>query len=219
MVRFSKLEKVLAAAVGIDLVRPGTTRAAITRAAAMMPQRAAPAVAPAAVNPALLAAAPYVVGAGLGYEALQTESGQALLAAAEARGQRDRVLAEQRYQDFLNQPRAIEGAIDRAPVGVPQAFGFTRKRKVSAFNKAIKAGMKAVRASKFDGKKGKITNPKRAFGKVTKIASRVSKGRKISTRGVSGVIKRAVSRYVKKKPKARAKPKKQLGVRVRGRDY
>jgi hypothetical protein len=217
MVRFSKLEKVLAAAVGIDLVRPGTTRAAITRAAAMMPQRAAPALAPAAINPALLAAAPYVVGAGLGVEALQTQQGQELLAAAEARGFRDRVMAEQRYQDFLNQPRAIEGAIDRAPVGVPQAFGFTKKRKLSAFNKAIKAGMKAVRASKFDGKRGKISNAKRTFGKVTKIASRVSKGGKVSTRGVSGVIKRAVSRYVKKKP--RAKAKKQLGVRVRGRDY
>ena len=114
MVRFSKLEKVLAAAVGIDLLRPGTTRAAITRAAAIMPQRAAPVAAASAVNPALLAAAPYVVGAGLGYEALQTQPGQDLLAAAEASGRMSRVLAEQRYQDFLNQPRAIEGAIDRS---------------------------------------------------------------------------------------------------------
>jgi hypothetical protein len=219
MVRFSKLEKVLAAAVGIDLLRPGTTRAAITRAAAMMPQRAAPVAAASAVNPALLAAAPYVVGAGLGLGALQTEPGQDLLAAAEANARISRVLAEQRYQDFLNQPRGIAGAVERAPISVEQAFGSPGKRKASSFNKAVKAGMKAVRASKFDGKRGKITNAKRTFGKVTKIASRVGKGGKVSARGVSGVIKRAVSRYVKKKPKARAKAKKQLGVRVRGRDY
>ena len=75
--------------------------------------------------------------------------------------------------------------------GVP-----TKTRKQSKFNKAVSSGMKAVKRSKFLGKPGKFTNPKKAFGTVTRVVSRVKKGAKVSTKGVTGVIKRAVKRIL-----------------------
>jgi hypothetical protein len=68
------------------------------------------------------------------------------------------------------------------------------KRKRSSFNSAVSRGMKAVKKSKYLGKPGKFTNPKKAFGTVTKVASRLKKGGKVSTKGVSGVIRRAVGK-------------------------
>ena len=70
------------------------------------------------------------------------------------------------------------------------------KRKPSKFNKAVSAGMKAVKKSKFLGKPGKFTNSKKAFGTVTRTVSRLRKGSKVSSKGVLGTIKRAVKRYI-----------------------
>tara|TARA_Y100001963_G_C6720044_1_gene418711 strand:- start:440 stop:982 length:543 start_codon:yes stop_codon:yes gene_type:complete len=70
------------------------------------------------------------------------------------------------------------------------------KRTRSKFNKAVSAGMKAVRASKSYGKKGTINNAKRAFSAVTKVASKVNKGKKVSAKGVTGTIARAVRRII-----------------------
>ena len=71
----------------------------------------------------------------------------------------------------------------------------TRKR-LTKFNKAIKAGMKAVKNSKSYGKKGTINNAKKAFSAVTKVASKVNKGAKVSAKGVTGTIARAVRRIL-----------------------
>ena len=60
------------------------------------------------------------------------------------------------------------------------------------FNKAVSKGMSAVKMSKFYGKKGTINNAKRAFGAVTKVASKVNAGKKVSAKGVTGTIKRAI---------------------------
>ena len=76
--------------------------------------------------------------------------------------------------------------------GVPKVA----KRKVSKYSRAIKMGMSAVKASKFNGAKGKISNAKTTFAKVNKVASAVKKGKKVSAKGVKGVIKRAVSKYL-----------------------
>lgn len=62
----------------------------------------------------------------------------------------------------------------------------------SKFNAAVSAGMKAVRSSKFYGKKGVINNAKRAFSAVTRTASKVNSGKKVSSKGVTGTIARAV---------------------------
>lgn len=67
----------------------------------------------------------------------------------------------------------------------------------SKFNKAVSAGMKAVRASTSYGKKGNINNAKRAFSAVTKVASKVNRGKKVSSKGVTGTIARAVRRILK----------------------
>ena len=83
----------------------------------------------------------------------------------------------------------VEDVITR---GVPKVA----KRKVSKYSKAIKMGMSAVKASKFNGAKGKISNAKTTFAKVNKVASAVKKGKKVSAKGVTGVIKRAVSKYL-----------------------
>ena len=52
--------------------------------------------------------------------------------------------------------------------------------------------MKAVRNSTSYGKKGTINNAKKAFSAVTKVASKVNKGKKVSAKGVTGTIKRAI---------------------------
>jgi len=66
------------------------------------------------------------------------------------------------------------------------------KRTRTKFNKAVSKGMSAVKMSKFYGKKGQINNAKRAFGAVTKVASKVNAGKKVSAKGVTGTIKRAI---------------------------
>jgi len=70
------------------------------------------------------------------------------------------------------------------------------RRKSSKFNKAISAGMKAVRSSKFMGKPKSISNSKKAFATVTKTVSALKKGRKAPKKGVRGTIARAVRRYI-----------------------
>ena len=70
------------------------------------------------------------------------------------------------------------------------------KKSRSKFNRAVSSGMKAVRASTFYGKKGTINNAKRAFGAVTKTASKINRGKKVSTKGVTGTIARAVRRII-----------------------
>lgn len=77
---------------------------------------------------------------------------------------------------------------------VPKA---TRPRRKTKFNRAVSAGMAAVRRSKSFGKAGKINNAKRAFSAVTKVSSKINRGKKVSAKGVSGTIARAVRRILK----------------------
>jgi hypothetical protein len=85
---------------------------------------------------------------------------------------------------------AREPMVQRAAVRVA-------KRKVSKYSKAVKAGMAAVKASKFGGKKGKISNAKSAFKTVNLVASAVNKGKKVSAKGIRGTVARAVRRILK----------------------
>jgi len=62
----------------------------------------------------------------------------------------------------------------------------TRKTP-SKFNKAIKAGMAKVRSSKSYGKKGTISNAKRAFAAVSKTISGLGK-RKMPAKGIRRAI-------------------------------
>ena len=142
---------------------------------------------------------PIASGALLGGAALATPQGQDLLAAAEERGRQDRLALEMATQDLL--------------FGVPERTKRRAKRKVNNFSKAVGVGMSAVRASKYQGKKGKLTNAKKTFANVTKVASRITKGKKVSNKGVTGTIARAVRSVLPKKKKAQAPRKSSFTVR------
>ena len=193
--KLTKLEKVLAAAVGLDIARPGTSRAAFTRAAqaavATIP-RVAPPVARGAAGvgrAALGAGATFarrnpIAATGLGALALQQA------------GAFDPIEEEIRAR--------VDDAVDRAmaPVRVAQSdmgqagIRAVAKRKVSKYSRAVKAGMAAVKASKFGGKKGTINNAKTVFSTVNKVASAVNKGKKVAKTGIRGVAARAIRRIL-----------------------
>ena len=71
-----------------------------------------------------------------------------------------------------------------------------RRSKKTKFNRAVSAGMKAAKASKYYGKKGVLSSPKKAFSAVTKIASKLTKGKAVRRTGSSGVIARAIPKYL-----------------------
>jgi len=58
------------------------------------------------------------------------------------------------------------------------------KRKPSSFNKAVSKGMKAIKGSTSYGKRGVITNAKKAFALVTKVASAKKKKKKAPKSGI-----------------------------------
>ena len=59
-----------------------------------------------------------------------------------------------------------------------------RKKAMTKFNRAVKEGMKIVRSSSSYGKKGSISNSKKAFSAVTKTVSKARKGGKTPVKGV-----------------------------------
>ena len=188
----SKSEIALYAYATGRVLPKGTTRKAFRAAvSALKPvaSRAAPVVATTA------ATNPLVAGAALGLGALATPPGQQLLDAAAVRGAADRIAAQQAIDEAVF--RATELPVRQLQTGMTSPlFKPAVKRKVSKYSKAVKAGMAAVKASKFNGKKGTISNAKTTFAKVNKVASAVNKGKKVATKGVTGVIKRAVGRFL-----------------------
>jgi hypothetical protein len=193
--------EVAIAAYGLGRILPaGSTRAAVR---AVIPQfvKAGKVIAPTVGRTAatLAAANPVSTGLGLGLAATQTPSGQALLDAAAERGRMDRVRAQQMLDEFIytqaTRPmEQIQTALESPTVQAQ--IKRSAKRKVSKYAKAVKAGMAAVKKSKFNGKKGKISNAKKTFATVNRVASAVNKGKKVSTKGVTGVIKRAVGKFL-----------------------
>lgn len=169
----------MGAIIGVDVAIPGTSRAAALRAARL--------VAPITV-PVSQAVGPYIppaVGVGLGIAFLETPQGQALLEAAAERGRADRIRAEQLLTDIRMGTYLPEG-VDAPLRAIPL------KRKKSSFNAMVSRGMKAIRASKFMGKKGTLSNAKSAFSTVTKVASGILKGRKAPKSGSRRVAYRAM---------------------------
>ncbi len=163
----------MAAIIGIDIVAPGTTRAAARTLVSLAARTATPVASVAA--PAL----PFAAGAALGYGALQTDPGQALLVAAAEKGRQDRLRLERFVQDTLATTQ------------------YKAKRKKSSFNAAVSAGMKAVKASTFQGKKGALSNAKKTFTMVTKVASSLLKGRKAPKSGARRVAYRAMPKSIR----------------------
>jgi hypothetical protein len=143
---------------------------------------------------------PYVAGTALGLGALASPQGQALLEAAEERGRMDRIRAEQ----YLTDVEQKMGQFRADPIGYstdvisqrPSAFTGRLlpggKKRKSSYNTAVSKAMKAIKKSTSYGKKGVLNSPKKAFGFVAKTVSKLRKGKKVSSKGASGVVKRAL---------------------------
>ena len=149
------------------------------------------------------------VAAQAGRAAFTTPQGQAILAgfaASELReelNRRDAAVAEQEFGPEAAALTQIAQRLQPLPIPLAQAAVAgqqigkkVRKKTTSKFNRAVKAGMSAVRNSKSYGKKGTINNAKRAFSAVTKVASKVNRGKKVSAKGVTGTIARAVRKIL-----------------------
>ena len=161
---FSKLEKAMALVIGLDIAAPGFSRAAAKAAVAAV-ARATPPLAAGVAGTA--ASFPVSTGAALGLGALATPPGQQLLDIAAERGRMDRIRFEQAITDLTQ-------------TTIPKA----KARTKSKFNKMVSAGMKTVKASTSYGKKGSVSNAKKAFSLVTKAASAVTKGHKLPKSGI-----------------------------------
>ena len=180
---FSNLEKAMAAVIGLDIARPGTSRAAAKRAVALLGRTAVPAARTAArVNPYAAAGLTGLAAYELG------------------------------LLDPLAQPamQAVE-TIDEVIVQAPER---RRKKRRTQFNKAVSEGMKAVKKSTSYGKKGTINNARKAFTAVTKVASKLNKGQKVSTKGPTGIIKRAINKFFPKKKPVRRTNKTSYSITV-----
>tara|TARA_Y100000593_G_scaffold27127_1_gene54051 strand:- start:568 stop:1143 length:576 start_codon:yes stop_codon:yes gene_type:complete len=187
---FSNLEKAMAAVIGLDIARPGTSRAAAKRAVEVIARgavRAAPVAAQAArVNPYAAAGLTGLAAYELGLlDPLAAPTMQAAQTATEAA-----------QEILIERPERV------------------RKKRRTTFNKAISAGMKAVKQSTSYGKKGTINNAKKAFSAVNKVASKLNKGQKVSTKGPTGVIKRAISKFFPKKKPVRRRNTTQYSITV-----
>ena len=108
----------------------------------------------------------------------------------------------------------VMAPIEVAQMPIVQEQARTKvRRKVSKYQAAVKAAMKAVKASKFGGKKGKISNAKSTFGAVNKVASAVNRGKKVAKTGLRGVAARAIRKVLPKKKKA-APRKSKIDIKV-----
>jgi len=194
---FSKLEKALALAVGLDIAAPGTSRKAATAAVKLLSSgtaRATPVVTRGITG--LAAANPAVTGIGLGLGALQTGPGQALLDAAAVRGAADRIAIQQAIDETIFRTQTQTLPQIEAGLAIPRVKKGL-KRKATKYGKAIKAGIAAAKASKYDGKPGNLTNVKKTFSTVSKVASAINKGKKVAKTGIRGTIGRAVRKVLK----------------------
>ena len=158
----------------------------------------------ASAAPGIAAANPITTGIGLGLGALATPPGQDLLAAAAQRGQSDRVRLQQAIDQYIFEQTVLPFREQQTVAPVQSTlevsdFGkggrTSRGGAPNTYQKAVKAGMKALKASKFDGPKGKLRRPKVSFSKVNKTISRIKKKAKVSRKGATGVIARAVKRF------------------------
>ena len=194
--------EVAIAAYGLGRILPaGTTRAAV-RATIPKLVKAGRVVGPPAARSVAAAALanPYAAGTALGLGALATPPGQALLESAAERGAADRIRSQQAVDlwvyENITRPAEMGADIATSPQ-FATAVKRTARKKVSKYNKAVKAGMAAVKASKFSGKKGTISNAKTAFKAVNRVASAVNKGKKVSSKGITGLIARAARKVLK----------------------
>ena len=117
---------------------------------------------------------------------------------------RDAMVAEREFGPLAGAATELVQRLSPVPVPLAQATvaGMqigkkARKKTKSKFNKAVSAGMQAVKASTSYGKKGTINNAKKAFTAVTKEASRLNKGAKVGKKGIKRKIGLAIEKVLK----------------------
>ena len=97
--------------------------------------------------------------------------------------------AQQRLQALTTRLEGSPGIMRPEDIFIQEAISTAivpkkRKKAMTKFNKAVKEGMKIVRSSSSYGKKGTISNSKKAFAAVTKSVSKARKGGKLPKKGV-----------------------------------
>ena len=188
MVKLTTLEKALLTYIGAERLAPGITKRSLIASVKGL-GRISPPVARGAL--------------GVGRAALGGVGALARRQPAIAAGTTLYALNELGYLEPVKQelrefPETFREDLPRFEgPRVQEAFApVTRARKrVNKFSKAVGKAMKAVKASKYQGVKGKLTNPKKTFSMVVKVASKVKAGKKVAVKGVTGTIKRAVRRF------------------------
>ena len=108
-------------------------------------------------------------------------------------------IAETR-QDFIE--RNPEQFIDLPFIGPVRPLGtpVRQKRRKSGFNTSVSKAMKALKNSTSYGKKGVLSTPKKAFGFVARTVSKLRRGKKVPSKGASGVVKRSIGKITVRKP-------------------
>ena len=194
--------EVAIAAYGLGRILPaGSTRAAV-RATIPKLVRAGRVVAPVAGRTvaALAAANPVSTGLGLGASFLASGPGQTLLESAAERGAADRIRAQQAVDmwvyENVTRPAEFAAQTVTSPEFASGAKSVARK-KVSKYNKAVKAGIAAVKRSKYGGKPGTLSSTTGTFGRVNKVVSALNKKKKVSSKGIIGTIARAARGVLK----------------------
>jgi len=186
--------EVAIAAYGLGRILPaGSTRAAARAAVGAVVKAGRVVVPPVARATARTASANPLLAAGIlgtsAYQAglldpaiarAQEEARAAQMFAAEQAMELSGLNDAQRLYEFAGRPDIVQAGKKRV------------KRKVSKYSKAVKAGMAAVKKSKFGGKPGKITNAKKVFATVNQVASAVNKGKKVAKTGIKGAAARAI---------------------------
>jgi len=100
-------------------------------------------------------------------------------------------IAETR-QEFIQQNP--EQFIDLPFIGPIRPLGtpVRTKRRKSSYNLSVSKGIKALKQSTSYGKRGVLSTPKKAFGFVARTVSKLRKGKKVPSKGASGVVKRSL---------------------------
>jgi hypothetical protein len=174
--RLNKLSKKAAVAAYRMIVRPVATRAVLPAAAS---------VGRAAFGASrILMTNPYVAGATAIYVGYQERERikQLLDQGYEFVAEEVAPPVSQFLQEEVFTPEAAVKARARGTIGIP-SFA-SPPRRPSKFNMAVKAGMKTVKKSTSYGKRGVITNAKKAFTLVTKLASAKKKKKKAPKSGL-----------------------------------
>jgi len=188
--RLSKLKGKALQKIVLPLVRRGATAGV----------RAAPSLARTAGTIALRH--PYIAGAAVVYVAVKNrdqirsmlEEGYDIVEPA-TRPAREFLREEVFTQENLERARD-RGVIGPPPFLEPLRERLLGKRKPSSFNKAVSKGMKAVKGSTSYGKRGVITNTKKAFALVTKVASAKKKKKKAPKSGIRRKVWNAIGRLL-----------------------